>query len=485
MEEDHLMKERISKLNELKEMGIDPYPYSFEQTRHAKDILDQHKGLAPETHTEDNVSVAGRIMFLRRMGKATFLHLQDETGRIQAYIRQDDVGDAYKVLKKSDIGDIIGIKGHIFATKTGETSVYAKEYTLLSKSIRPLPDKYHGIKDKEIKYRKRYLDLTMDPDVKEIFRKRAVIYKSIREFLDNLGYIEVQTPILQTQYGGANARPFKTKINAWNMPMYMRIAYELHLKRLLVGGFEKVYDLSMCFRNEGVDKTHNPEFAMMEVQTAYEDYNYTMQLAENMWEYIAKKLNGTTVIRFGDKEIDLKAPWERLSMHDAIKKYAGIDIANMPDEDVMGKGKELGLEAENRGLMTQAIFEELVEEKLVQPVHIIDHPVETCPLAKAHREKKGLIERVESFVNGWEVGNYYSELVDPKIQREHFEEQVKKGRGGDEEAHPMDEDYIEALEYGLPPNAGIGIGIDRMVMLMTGCDSIREVLLFPIMKPKE
>ena len=388
-------------------------------------------------------------------------------------------------MKLLDIGDFIGCKGTIFKTKKGELTVYVQSFKLLSKSLRPLPEKYHGLKDTELKHRKRYLDCIMNPESKEIFKKRAKIYRSIRKFLDDRGYIEVQTPILQTQYGGANARPFVTKIHAWDMPMYLRIAYELHLKRMLAGGFEKVYDLSSCFRNEGVDKTHNPEFAMMEIQTAYKDYNYTMELAEQLWEFVAKEVNGSTVVKFGDNEIDLKAPWRRLTMNDALKEFAGLDVEKLSDDELKELVDKHGLDCQKvRGEMIPGLFEELVEEKLIQPVHIIDHPVETCPLAKEHRSDSRLIERCESFINGWEVGNYYSELINSSIQREHFEEQVKKGRGGDDEAHPLDEDYIQALEYGLPPNAGIGIGIDRMVMLMTGSDSIRDVIFFPIMKPE-
>lgn len=471
-----LVEERKRKLGDIKEMGLNPYAYSYKAKNKAAQVKD--------LKLESKVSAAGRIRFFRKMGKATFLHIQDESGKVQVYIRQDDVGkELYKLLKKLDIGDFLGVQGHVFKTKTGEISIYAKSFELLSKSIRPLPEKFHGLKDDEQRFRKRYLDLIMNPEVKEVFQKRSKAYQAIRGFLDKRGYLEVQTPILQTQYGGANARPFVTKINAWDMPMYMRIAYELHLKRLMVGGFEKVYDLSSCFRNEGVDKTHNPEFAMMEIQTAYEDYEFTMKLAEELWEHVAKQVNGSTVIEYDDRRIDLKAPWKRMTMNEAIKKHAKLNVEKMNDDELKAKCKELDIDADSRGLMIAGIFEELVEEKLIQPTHIIDHPVETCPLAKTHRKDSALIERVESFINGWEVGNYYSELIDPEIQKKHFDEQVKKGRGGDDEAHPMDMDYIEAMEYGMPPNAGIGIGIDRMIMLLTGSESIRDVLLFPTMKP--
>ncbi len=485
MEDNPLMKEMKNKYDRIREMGIDPHPYRYEVTHHAKDILEKYGSLDAGAKTDDMVSVAGRMMSCRMMGKAAFATLQDQSGRIQCYFRKDDVGDdPYKLFKMLDIGDILGVRGKVFKSMKGEVTVHVDAFELLSKALRPLPEKFHGIKDPELRYRKRYIDMIMNPGVKDIFVKRAKIYKEIRRFLDERGYIEVQTPILQTQYGGANARPFVTRINAWNMPMYLRIAYELHLKRLLVGGFEKVYDLSSCFRNEGVDKTHNPEFAMMEIQTAYADYNDVMKIVEELWEHVAKQVNGTTVIDYGENKIDLKAPWERLSMVDAIKKYAGIDVGQMKDPELAKLIKDKGVEPKSgRGLLISQVFEEYCEEKLIQPIHITDHPQETCPLAKSHRKDPALIERCESFINTWEVGNYYSELTDAQAQRKHFEEQVRQGRGGDDEAHPMDEDYIEALEYGLPPNAGIGIGIERMIMLLTGSDSIREVLLFPTMKP--
>lgn len=485
-DENVLIRDRKKKLEQIKEMGINPFEYSYNVSHSTKEVISTFNELNAEESSVSEVSVAGRIIALRSMGKAAFAHIQDQESKLQVYLRKDDIGEElHKLLKLLDIGDFIGCKGTIFKTKKGELTVYVQSFKLLSKSLRPLPEKYHGLKDTELKHRKRYLDCIMNPESKEIFKKRAKIYRSIRKFLDDRGYIEVQTPILQTQYGGANARPFVTKIHAWDMPMYLRIAYELHLKRMLAGGFEKVYDLSSCFRNEGVDKTHNPEFAMMEIQTAYKDYNYTMELAEQLWEFVAKEVNGSTVVKFGDNEIDLKAPWRRLTMNDALKEFAGLDVEKLSDDELKELVDKHGLDCQKvRGEMIPGLFEELVEEKLIQPVHIIDHPVETCPLAKEHRSDSRLIERCESFINGWEVGNYYSELINSSIQREHFEEQVKKGRGGDDEAHPLDEDYIQALEYGLPPNAGIGIGIDRMVMLMTGSDSIRDVIFFPIMKPE-
>ncbi len=485
-DENVLIKERKKKLDKIKELGVDPYPFKYDVSHKTGNIIEKFSNLNAEEKTESEVSTAGRIISFRSMGKASFVHIQDEEGKVQIYFRRDDIGsERYNLLKLIDIGDFIGVNGTIFKTKKGEITIYANDFSILTKSLRPLPEKYHGLKDEELKHRKRYLDLIMNPDSKEIFQKRAKIYKAIRKFLDERGYIEVQTPILQTQYGGANARPFITKINAWNMSMYLRIAYELHLKRMLVAGFEKVYDLSSCFRNEGVDKTHNPEFAMMEIQTAYKDYNYAMELAEQLWEHVAKEVNGSTIIRYGDTEIDFKAPWPRLTMADAIKKYADIDVLNSTEEQLKEIVEKNGIECEKTyGLMIEALFEEFVEDKLIQPTHITDYPKETCPLAKEHRDNSLLIERCESFINGWEVGNYYSELIDPKIQREHFEEQVKKGRAGDDEAHPFDEDYIQALEYGLPPNAGVGVGVERMVMLLTETNSIRDVIFFPTMKPE-
>ncbi|MFW6014038.1 MAG: lysine--tRNA ligase [Nanoarchaeota archaeon] len=485
-DENVLIKERKKKLEKIRELGIDPYPYKYDATNSTSEINEKYSSIEIGEETKDKVSVAGRIISFRSMGKAAFLHIQDEKEKIQAYFRKDDIGQSkFELLKLLDIGDFLGVEGNVFRTKKGEITINSNDFSLLCKTIRPLPEKYHGLKDEEQKHRRRYLDLIMNPESKEIFLKRAKIYKAIRKFLDEKGYIEVQTPILQTQYGGANARPFVTRINAWDMPMYLRIAYELHLKRMLVGGLERVYDLSSCFRNEGVDKTHNPEFAMMEIQTAYKDYDYTIKLAEQLWEFVSKEVNGSTIIRYGDKEIDFRTPWPRLTMHEAIKKYAGIDVESKTDEELKKHIEKNKIECEKtRGLMIEALFEELVEDKLIQPVHILNHPKETCPLAREHRDNKESIERCESFINGWEVGNYYSELIDPMIQREHFEEQVKKGRAGDDEAHPLDEDYIKALEYGLPPNAGLGIGIDRMIMLMTGTESIRDVIFFPTMKPE-
>ncbi len=480
--------EKVRKLQELRDTGIDPYPYGYTQTHHAQEINQQYARLQPAEHTTDNVNIAGRIMLKRVMGKASFYHIQDQSGRVQIYFREEAVGkESYEFLtKKLDLGDIIGVEGVIFKTKMGEVTIEASSYRILCKSLLPMPEKFHGLKDEELRYRQRYLDFVMNPEVKETFFKRALIYRAIREFLDSRGFIEVRTPILQTQYGGAHARPFITKINAWDMDMYLRIAYELDLKRLMVGGFEKVYDLSSCFRNEDADRTHNPEFAMMEIQWAYADYNEAMKLTEELWEYVAKKVLGTTIIEYNGRKIDLKAPWKRLSVKEALQKYAQLDADKLSDKELWSLLQKHQIEYKgkrSRGMIILHLFEHLCEDKLIDPVHIIDHPKESSPLAKIHRENPELIERVEPFINGWEVGNCYSELTDPLLQRKLLEDQAAEGRGGDEEAHPMDEDYINALEVGLPPNTGIGIGVDRMVMLLTGAQSIRDVILFPTMKP--
>lgn len=486
-EDNRLIQERKKKLDDLRAAGVEPYPHIFRPKNKAAE-LQEHK-LKPGDETDIAASVAGRIMLFRRMGKISFLTLQDESGRIQLFISESNIGaEQYEMLKKLDMGDFVGAEGVLVATKTGELSVKVKTLQLLCKSIRPLPEKHHGLKDKETRYRKRYLDFLVNPEVKDTFRKRAAIYKAIREFLDERGFIEVQTPILQPLYGGGIARPFTTRIHAWDMQMYLRIAYEIYLKKLIVGGFEKIYDLSSCFRNEGSDKTHNPEFAMMEIQWAYADYEDQMSLTEELWEYVAKKINGTTKITFGETVIDLKAPWRRLRVVDALKEFANIDVDAISEKELFALVEEHHIKVQgelNRGVAIALLFEELCEEHLIQPTHIIDHPIEICPLAKPHRDDARYAERDEPFINAWEVGNIYTELNDPVMQREHFEEQLKQREAGDDEAHPMDEDYIEALEHGLPPNAGNGVGVERMIMLLTENESIRDVILFPTMKPEE
>jgi len=487
-EENILMQEKLKKLNSLKEMGVNPYPYQFDMTHHAADILEKYSHLEKEEKTKDIVSVAGRIMTLRRMGKATFMHIQDETGRIQLYLRKDDVGeDNYNILKKSDIGDIVGVKGTVFSTMKGEISVYVEDYVMLSKSIRQLPEKFHGLKDQELRFRKRYLDFIMNPEEKEKFIMRTRIIALIREFLNKQNFMEVETPVLQVVYGGTNAKPFKTHINAYNMPMYLRVAPELYLKRLLIGGFEKVYEIARNFRNEGVDQTHNPEFTMVEWYEAYSDYNDVMVRTEELYKFIAKKLFGEEKIKVHDKVIDISKKWKRMPMKEAIRKFAEIDVDKLDDSglsEIIKKRKILVRGEKNRGQMIFAIFDKLVCNQLQDPIWIIDYPKEVSPLAKTHRSDSNLVERFECYIAGREIGDGWSELTSPIEQRARFECEQAAMRAGDEEAHPMDEDFIEAMEYGMPPTGGIGIGIDRLVMLFTNCWSIREIIFFPIMKPE-
>ncbi len=488
-DENRLVAERIRKLNEIKEMGINPYPYSFDRKDSSIEVAERNKNLNEGEESGSAVSVAGRVMQLRRMGKATFMHLQDEKGKIQAYFQQDETGaEKYKFLKKLDIGDIIGVKGTVFKTKTGEVTVKVKEYELLSKSLRPFPDKYHGIKDAELRYRKRYLDLLMNPEEKEKFRMRTKVISLVRQYLDNLGFLEVETPVLQVIYGGTNAKPFKTFINAYSMEMYLRVAPELYLKRLLVGGFEKVYEIARNFRNEGVDQTHNPEFTMIEWYEAYGDYHTMMDRAEDMYKFIAKNLFGNTIIKVHDKEIDLGHKWPRMPLVEAVKKHAGIDVEKMSEEQLRKIVEENKMDVRgemNRGQMIFAIFDKLVCEKLQDPIWIIDYPKEVSPLAKAHRSDDRYVERFECYIGGKEIGDGWSELISPIEQKKRFEVEQAAMRSGDAEAHPMDEDFVEALEYGMPPAGGIGVGIDRLVMLFTNCWSIRDVVFFPTMKPRE
>ncbi len=483
---------KLRKLNEMKELGINPYPYTYNQTHHAKNVNDKYTTLKSEEHTEDKVSVAGRVMLKRVMGKASFFHIQDQTGRIQLYLTKDNLGaDNYKILaKKVDIGDIIGVEGKIFKTRKGEVTVECSTAQVLCKSLQMLPEKFHGLKDIELRYRQRYLDLIMNQDSKIVFEKRSKMIKVIRDYFDEKKFMEVETPTLQTIYGGANARPFETHINAWDMKMYLSISPELYLKRLLVGGFEKVFTICKNFRNEDVDLSHNPEFTMLEIYEAYADYRTMMGYIEQVYEKSCLAINGTTKVKkmyHGEEvELDFKAPWKRMTMLEAIKKYGNTDASMMSEEAIKATVDNLNLEYEGTftwGLGVQLLFEELVEEKLIQPIHIIDHPKESTPLCKAHPEDERLIERFESFCIGMELCNAYSELNDPALQRELLEKQAVELRAGDGEAHPMDEDFIKAMEYGMPPAGGLGFGIDRMIIVLTGVDSIRDVILFPTMKP--
>ena len=488
----HLDENKLQKLKTLQEAGINPYPYTFNQTDHAKDINKKYEKLQKGDQTKDIVSVAGRVMLKRIMGKAGFMHLQDESGRIQIYITKETLKEDYNTFaKRVDIGDILGVEGNIFITKMGEVTVNVTKAEILCKSLMMLPEKYHGLKDIELKYRQRYLDLIMNPDTKTVFQKRSLMIKVIRDYFDEKGFMEVETPTLQTIYGGANAKPFETHINAWNMKMYLSISPELYLKRLLVGGFEKVFSICKNFRNEDVDTTHNPEFTMLEIYQSYVDYNQMMEYLEQVYEKAAIALNGSTKVKhlYNGKQvtIDFKAPWKRMSMSAAIKKFTDLDVKKMSEKEV----KELVVKHKidwegpfSWGLGVQLLFEEFVEEQLVQPVHIIDHPKETTPLCKTYRKDDRLIERFESFCLGMEISNAYSELNDPVLQRELLECQASQLRAGSEEAHPMDEDFLLAMDYGMPPAGGLGFGIDRMAIILTGVDSIRDVILFPTMKPR-
>ena len=482
----HLMQIRRDKLKELQEQGKDPYQITkFDRTNTAGEIKANY-----EKFEQKDVTVAGRIIAKRIMGKASFCTIQDCDEKIQSYVSINDLGEeSYKAFKTYDIGDFIGIKGFVFKTRTGEISVHAKEVTLLSKSLRPLPEKFHGLKDPDLRYRQRYVDLIVNPEVKETFILRSKIISKIREILNEKGYLEVETPILNTISGGATARPFITHHNALDIDMYLRIALELNLKRLIVGGFDKVYELGRVFRNEGMDIRHNPEFTMLELYASYQDYHDMMDITEEIFSRTAKEVLGTTKINYQGQDIDLAPGWKRISMIDAIKEVTGIDFNEIKtDEEAVALAKEKEIEIpdktkETRGDVISLFFDEYVEKTLIQPTFIYDYPVEISPLAKKSKKDPRLTERFEAFIGGREYGNAFSELNDPIDQYERFKKQVEAREAGDEEAGMMDDDYIQALEIGLPPTGGLGIGIDRLVMLLTDCSSIRDALLFPTMKP--
>lgn len=476
-----LLKRR--KLDELKNEGKDPFVNeTYDVTAHSKDIKEEFN-----EDEEREVSIAGRVMSKRRHGKICFLDVRDSVGTIQVFARKDVLEDKYEDAKGLDIGDIIGVKGIVFKTEAGEITVRATDLTLLSKSLQILPEKFHGLKDPDLRYRQRYVDLIVNPEVKDVFIKRNKIIKKIREFLDNKGFLEVETPILGTVAGGANARPFYTHHNTLDIDMQLRIANELFLKRLIVGGFDKVYEMGKMFRNEGMDPKHNPEFTNIELYQAYADYEEMMRITENLFEYVAKEVLGTDTINYQGTEICLKAPWKRITMIDAVKKYADVDFNEIDtDEDAREVAREKGLEISEHdtwGKVLSEMFEEFCEEHLVEPTFVIGHPVEVSPLAKRNPEDKRLTQRFEAFINTWEFANAFSELNDPIDQRERFEAQVREKEAGDDEAHPMDSDFINAIEVGLPPTGGLGIGVDRMIVLLTDQPSIRDVLLFPTMKP--
>jgi len=480
---------RKQKVADLREKGINPYAYTFDQKHHADEINKKYENLKPEEQTKDIVSVAGRIMQLRSMGKIAFVHVQDQSGKVQLYFRENDLGkDKYKLLKKFDIGDIIGAKGKIFKTKKGEVTIYVDDFEMLTKSLLPLPEKWHGLKDPELRYRQRYVDLVMNPEVKKVFVVRDKIIEYMREFMKKDGYMEVTTPILQSQYGGASARPFVSKLNALDMQVYMRISNEMYLKRLIVGGFERVFEFSVDFRNEGIDRTHNPEFTLFEAMTAYSDYFGGMKLVEELTEYVVKKITGKTKIKYQGIDIDFKAPWKRITVKDAIKEYAGIDIESMSDDEIADFIAKHNIQIEGgfeKGAAIMAIVEEFCEKNFVQPTMLYDYPIETSPLAKPKRDDPKYAERFEHYINCFEVGNHYSELNDPNILIENWKKQEAALKKGQSEAQRMDDDFINALKVGMPPTCGIGIGVDRMVMLLTDQTSIRDVIFFPFMRPKE
>ena len=476
---------RKEKLEVMRAEGKDPFAVTtYDVKNYARDIKESFRD---ESEEQMLVSVAGRVMTRRIMGKASFFNLQDTTGTIQVYARRDDVGeDTYNRFKKWDIGDILGVKGYVFRTQTGELTVHASELQLLSKSLRPLPEKFHGLTDSDTIYRKRYLDLITNPESKEVFRKRSAIISAIRSFLDGEGFMEVETPMLVANAGGASARPFETHFNALDEDFKLRISLELYLKRLIVGGFDRVYEIGRVFRNEGIDTRHNPEFTLMELYQAYTDYHGMMDLTERMYRTVAQKVLGTTTIVYKDVEMDLSKPFERITMVDAVKKYAGVDWREINTlEEARAKANELKVEYEpfhGKGDILCAIFDAYAEEHLVQPTFLMDHPIDVSPLTKKKPDDPDYVERFEFYMNGWEMANAYSELNDPIDQRERFAAQEEKLAHGDEEANHTDEDFLEAMETGMPPLGGIGFGIDRMIMLLTGAEAIRDVLLFPTLR---
>lgn len=483
------MRVRRDKLNNYREQGLDPFGSKFERTHLARELLDSYDQFTKEELEEktDQVTIAGRMMTKRGKGKAGFAHIQDLSGQIQLYIRKDAVGEeAYELFQSTDLGDIVGITGVMFKTKVGELSVKAAEFQLLTKSLRPLPEKYHGLKDIEQRYRQRYLDLITNLDSRETFVLRSKIIQSMRRYLDGQGFLEVETPMMHGIPGGASARPFETHHNALDIPLYMRIAIELHLKRLIVGGLEKVYEIGRVFRNEGVSTRHNPEFTMIELYEAYADYKDVMALTENLIAHIAKEVLGTTKVTYGEEEVNLEPAWRRVHMVDAVKEATGVDFwKEMSDEEARELAKENGIEIKETmsfGHVVNEFFEQKVEETLIQPTFVYGHPVAISPLAKKNPEDERFTDRFELFIVGREHANAFSELNDPIDQRERFEAQVKERAEGNDEAHLMDDDFLEALEYGMPPTGGLGIGIDRLVMLLTNAPSIRDVLLFPQMR---
>lgn len=493
--------QRRDSLKQLRELGIDPYPAeAYEVNAYAADINENYER---DKTAYKNISLAGRIMTRRIMGNASFAELQDSTGRVQLYLKRDDLcpnedKTLYNTVFKKllDLGDYVGVKGYVFTTQTGEISVHVTSLTVLAKSLKPLPvvkrdddgNIYDGFTDPELRYRMRYVDLTVNPDYKKIFINRSKVINTMRSYFDSQGWMEVETPILQAVHGGAAARPFATHHNTLDMPLFLRIANELYLKRLIVAGFDGVYEFGKMFRNEGMDRTHNPEFTSMEIYVAYKDYVWMMAMVEECLEKVAMAIHGSSVVKVGAHEIDFAGPYEKLTMYESIQKYTGIDVSAMTEEELAKTCKDLGIEIDDtmgRGKLVDELFSEKVEANLIQPTYITDYPIEMTPLAKKHRSKEGLVERFELFVNGKEIANAYSELNDPIDQKERFEDQLKLAARGDDEAMAMDDDFVRALEYGMPPTSGLGIGIDRLVMLMTNQSTIQEVLFFPQMRPEK
>lgn len=489
-----LIKRRFEELDHLREMGIEPFAYSFDVDSDTETIKKNFK----EGETFD-VKIAGRIMALRRMGKASFAHIADTKGKIQIYLKKDDIGEQYDAFKLMDIGDIIGVEGFVFKTKTGEISIHVQKLELLTKSLRPLPivkettDEQGNVimhdqfVDKELRYRQRYVDLIVNPQIRDVFISRSKIITSMRKFLDSQNYLEVETPVLQTLYGGAAARPFITHHNALDNDLFLRIADELYLKRLIVGGFNGVYEISKDFRNEGLDRTHNPEFTMMELYVPYKDYLWMMNFVEVMITSIASEVFQNLQFEYENNEINFAAPWKRISMVDEIQSKTGVNVLTAGIDEMKNAAKKLGVDVSqinSKGKIIDEIFSAAVQPELIQPTFVMDYPLKLSPLAKKHRSKEGLVERFEVYVGGREICNAFSELNDPIDQRKRFEEQVKMREAGDEEAHQVDEDFLRALEYGMPPTAGLGVGIDRLVMVLTNQSSIRDVIFFPQMKPE-
>lgn len=483
-----LMQQRRDKLNEIREFGVEPYPHKYEPT-HTTSVI--HRDFAETQETPDEtqrIRLAGRIMTKRDHGKSSFAHLQDSEGRIQIYVRRDKVGaEPYLVYRRFDVGDIIGVEGVVFRTRTGELTVLVDEVQLLSKSIRPLPEKWHGLQDKQTRYRQRYADLIMNPEVKRVFIKRTQIVQAIRDMLNAQSFIEVETPVLQPIYGGASARPFTTYHHTLAQSLYLRIANELYLKRLIVGGFDRVYEFSRDFRNEGMDRDHNPEFTMLELYQAYADYLDIMALTETLIADTVARVHGTTKIPYQEHEIDFTPPWRRLTMIASIQEQSGIDAASLSADELYTAAVNAGVALagdESKGEIIAELFDAFVEPKLIQPTFITDYPLEVSPFAKKKPDDPAFVERFEFFISGMEVGNAFSELNDPVDQRQRFIEQANRLENGDEEAFMLDEDYLRALEYGMPPTGGLGIGIDRLTMLLTNQYAIRDVILFPQMRPE-